>query len=516
MKKTILLVLVLSTAFLLTACGGKKSSDNFSIFLYQEQVVYDEDMAVFKKVNEEIGIELEGFLQRYDSNYRSRFTTGGYRSNLVIYDQDTIESYGYNGTYLDLTNLIEEHAPNIKAFFEANPEQKNWATATNGAIYGIPFYTDGLTAKAYFIRQDWVDILREEGRIDNIPTDLNTLTVQDYEALLRAFKDNRTLLTTAKNLYPYFDRDEEFWVSELASLWGGSADFYIDDSDQVQFGAIEPKFKLAIENIARWMKDGLIDPSILDGSNADDRQSHFARNDAGATRDWIGTTYAFNDDVYSDVMVPGFEVVAIAPPEREDGMRIEPTIRKEIGNVGAINAKTSTEGQIKLIQWMDYFFTKEGSDLLNFGLENVTYTLENNNYIYTDKIINDNATALANLYSYGAQLGTPGVQNFAYETAWLSPEAVEAMTAYDENGYLNLDYTELIYPNIKLSREEYTQVNAAKTQINNELNQQVFQWIVNGSAANGISDADWEDFVQLMHQSGSQTITDIYQNHVSE
>ncbi|WP_025725150.1 hypothetical protein [Acholeplasma granularum] len=516
MKKIFSLISVIILAFILVACGGGNKKGDLTIFLYQEQVVYNKDMPVFKTVNDQLGINLRGYLQRYDSDYRNRFTTGGFRSNLVIYDQDTIESYGFNGTYIDLTDLIDTHAPNIKSFFDANPEQKAWATASDGKIYGVPFYTDGSTAKAYFVRKDWVDTLRAANKLTNIPEDLNTLTVLDFENLLKAFKDNRQLLTTQANIYPFFDQDEDFWISELASLWHATGEFYVSSENEVEFGPIQPEFKTAVENIARWMELGLIDPNILDGSKNDDRQTYFARNVGGATRGWIGTTYSFNDDVYSDIMVDGFEVVAIAPPTRSDDTKLEPTIRKEIGKVGAIYSGTTEADQIKLIKWMDYYFSEAGQELLNFGILNETYTKDGENFTYTDKILNDNATATANLYKYGAQLQSPGIQNFAYEAAWLSPEAVAAMELYVDNGYLDYGYTKLIYPNIKLSRQEYADVNAARTQITNELNQQLYQWIVNKQASKGISQTDWDQFVNLMNQSGAQKIIDIYQQHINQ
>ena len=513
MKKILLLILVL-TMTSLAACGKSSSKSSLSIFLYHEDIVYSEDMAVFKLANDYAGVKLTGFLQKYDSDYRNRFITGGYKANLVSYDQDTIESYGLNGTYVDLTNLIEEHAPNMKAYFDANPEKKAWATASNGAIYGIPFYTDGLTAKGFFVRQDWVDILLEAQILNSaIYSDLNNLTVQQFEDLLRAFKDNSNLLSD-REIVPYFDRDEEYFVSELASLWNGTAEFYVDDEGTVRFGAVEQEFKTAIENIARWYKDGLIDPNILDGSKNDDRQTYFARNTGGATHDWIGSTYAFNADVYSDVMVEGFEIQAIAPMIRLDNTRLEPTIRKKIGQVTAIYSKTSEADQIKLIKWMDYFFSKEGQDALNFGIENVTYTKSGDKYTYTDAVLNDRNTALANLYKYGAQLQSPGVQNFDYEEAWLDPDAAAAMAMYENNEYLNLDYDELIYPNIKLTANEYKTVNAARTQITYEMNQQLYQWIINKQAVNGISSTDWQEFVQLLKTSGYENIINIYQGYV--
>jgi len=511
--KKIAMSLVLVLLFVLASCSKSSGDSEYTIFLYHEDIVYDEDMPVFELANEYANITLEGFLQRYDSDYRNRFTTGGYKADLVSYDQDTIESYGLNGTYVDLSVLIDEYAPNISKFFEENPDKEAWATASDGKIYGIPFYTDGLTAKGYFVRQDWVDILLEKNILDETYEDLNNLTVAEYEGLLRAFKENENLLSD-QLVIPYFDRDEDYFVSELASLWNATAEFYVDDQNQVKFGAIEDEFKVAIENIARWYSDGLIDSNVLDGSNDDDRQTYFARNTGGATRDWIGTTYAFNDDVYSDILVEGFELTAIAPPIREDGTRVEPTIRKKIGQVTAINASLDEEDQIKLIKWIDYFFSEEGIDALNFGIEGETFTKENGEYTYTDEIINDRNTALANLYKYGSQLQSPGIQDFKYEEAWLSDEAADAMAMYEDNNYLDLNYDRLIYPNIKLSESEYRTINSARTQITYEMEQQLFQWIINKQAANGISNSDWEKFVALLNQSGVQNIITIYQSHI--
>lgn len=513
MKKIVLLATLILISIIIIACDGG-SNNELTIFLYTENVVYDSSMPVFKAVNEAVDIKLRGYLQRYDSNYAVRFNTGGYRSDIVSYDQDTIESYGFNGTYIDLKPLIEEHAPNLRAFFEENPEKEQWATASNGAIYGIPFYADGETAKAYFIRKDWVDILRTNRLINNIPEDLNTLTVDQFESLLLAMKNNQSLLTTARDIYPYFDRSEETWVDELASLWGATLSYYVNDDGEVVFGAAEQSFRIAVENIARWMRLGLIDPNILDGAKADDRETYFARNIGGATRDWIGTTYGFNDDVYQDVLVDGFEIQAILPPLRDDNTRFEPTMRKEIQTVTAINSSVSEENRIKLIQWIDYFFSDEGKHLLNFGVKGETYNIVNENYVYTDRIINSQATPLANLYRYGAQFTTAGVQMFDYEEAWLTDGAKIAMTLYTEGGYLNQKHTDLMYPNIKLTREEYQTVNAARTQIDNELNRYLYDWIVRQTAADGINQQQWQAFTTLLNQSGANQIRTIYQRHV--
>ncbi|MDE7095674.1 MAG: hypothetical protein K2O23_04215 [Anaeroplasmataceae bacterium] len=519
MKKLLLMIALLATSILtLASCGG---SSELTIFLYQDSYIYRSDMPVFQKANEYAGIELTGVLQKYDSNYSTIYNLRGKDANLVVHDQDTIEATALkDGIFLDLTPLIEAHAPNLKKFFDENPEKKAWATASDGKIYGIPFYTDGKTAKAFFVRQDWVNKLAKNNLLPaGINKDnLDALTVENFHDLLKAFKDNKNLLTSFTNIYPYFDRDLDFAISELASLWGATAEYYLDKDGKVQYGATMPEFKTAIENIAGWFKEGLIDPNILTPATEDKRVTYFAQNSGGATHDWIGTTYSFNDEVYAenlntDSKIEGqFELICIAPPTRSDGSKYEPTIRKEIGTVTAINASTSEEDQIKLMKWIDYFFTETGHEQLNFGIEGEHFTKSGSTYSYTNKILNDRATALANLYNIGCQLQTPGVQTFDYEEAWLSEPAKKAMKLYEDEKYLNLDYNKLIYPNIKLSNADYQSVNAYRSGVNTVYLDQVSQWLNKG--ATNIAQGEWDAFVAAMEKAGTKAITTTLQKYV--
>lgn len=516
-KKLLMTTLLAASAITLASCGG--SGSELTIFLYQDGHIYNSEMPVYQKANEYADIKLEGVLQKYDTNYDSIYNLRGKDANLVVNDQDTIEATALkDGIFLDLTDLINEHAPNLKKFFDENPEKKAWATASDGKIYGIPFYTDGQTAKAFFVRQDWVNKLAQNNKLPNgVNKDkLNDLTVDQFHDLLLAFKNNKSLLTTADNIYPYFDRDSDFAISELASLWGATGEYYLDNGT-VKYGAIQPEFRAAMEKIAQWYKEGLIEPDILNKSTEDKRVTLFAQNSGGATHDWLGTTYSFNDDVYKANLVEGFEVVCIAPPTRSDGTKHEPTIRKQIGTVTAVNASTSEENQIKLMKWIDFWFTEEGYESLNFGIKDVHFTKTGSEYKFTDKIINDKNTALANLYNIGAQLQSPGCQTFTYEEAWLSEPAKAAMSLYqdsknaDNSPYLNVDYNKLIYPNIKLSNEDYQKVNTSRSGVNNVYFDQINKWM---KGTQQINVSTWNAYVSAMEKAGTTTITSTLQKYV--
>ncbi len=331
-----------------------------SIFLYQDKYVYQDGMPVFEKANQLAGIELEGFLQKYDSNYKQKFTTGGKDCNIVVIDQDTIESTALSDElYIDSTPYItEEITPNLTKFFNENPEKKHWATSVDGKIYGIPFYTAGKTAKAFFIRLDWCKKLAANNKLPEgvILDNLDSITVDQLHDLLLAFKTNKSLLTDANNIYPYFDRDARFGLGELASFWGGSFIYEVRDG-KVVFGAATDEFKTAMKKLSTWYAEGIIEPTILDNLK-DKRVTYFGQNSGGMTHDWLGFTYSFNDVAAKDTehkeLPEGFELLCICLPKRADGVQIKRTSRKAIGNVTAINKRNTEEQRIKIMKWIDF------------------------------------------------------------------------------------------------------------------------------------------------------------------
>ena len=73
--------------------------------------------------------------------------------------QRELEKLGAEKKVIPLEKLIEDHAPNIKKFFDENPEYKKDAVAADGHIYMIPNYNDYeniRTSQGYYIRKDWL------------------------------------------------------------------------------------------------------------------------------------------------------------------------------------------------------------------------------------------------------------------------------------------------------------------------------------------------------------------------
>ena len=76
-------------------------------------------------------------------------------------------------------DLIEEHAPNLKAFFEKNPNVASALKAADGNMYYIPYLPDGKYGRAYFMRTDWLDKLglKAPENVDELKTTLEAFPI---------------------------------------------------------------------------------------------------------------------------------------------------------------------------------------------------------------------------------------------------------------------------------------------------------------------------------------------------
>ena len=139
--------------------------------------------------------------------------------------KDVVNQYGPQGAFMPLNDLIDEHAPHLKAYFDERPNVRSALTAADGNMYYIPYLPDGKYGRAFWMRTDWLDKLGLD-----VPQN-----VEEYEAALRAFRDGDPNGNGLKDEVPYFARQWEE-VIRLVTLFGGRSsgsdtyhDFMVED-----------------------------------------------------------------------------------------------------------------------------------------------------------------------------------------------------------------------------------------------------------------------------------------------
>ena len=63
--------------------------------------------------------------------------------------KDVVNQYGPQGAFMPLNDLIDEHAPHLKAYFDERPNVRSALTAADGNMYYIPYLPDGKYGRAF-------------------------------------------------------------------------------------------------------------------------------------------------------------------------------------------------------------------------------------------------------------------------------------------------------------------------------------------------------------------------------
>ncbi|SMX31053.1 extracellular solute-binding protein [Actibacterium lipolyticum] len=404
--------------------------------------------------------------------------------------KETTDEYGPQGAFMPLNDLIEEHAPNIRAAFEKVPGLKSAITSADGNIYYLPYTPDGKYGRAFWIRTDWLDKLGLE-----VPQ-----TVEEYEAALRAFKTQDPNGNGMADEVPYFARQWEELI-RLVTLWGGRSsgsdtyhDFYVEDG-VIKHPYAEVGYREGIKNLARWYEEGLIDLEIFTRGSSS-REYLLSENLGGATHDWFASTGGYNR--LADT-IEGFEFKAMAPPANVNGDRIEEHRRIPVKPDGwAMGA--GNQHPVETIKYFDYWFGGEGRTLANFGVEGEQYDLVDGKPTFKKEFL-EAGPVNAQLWAIGGQLQARGYyMDYEYEKQWTNEFALEGIALYDAGDYL-IDQ----FLGVALNEAEQKVIDKHFVQMRTYMLERQQAWIL----GNGDVEAEWDDYIAQLEKMGLNDVLEV-------
>lgn len=334
--------------------------------------VFKNDWPIFVKAAEMTNVTLEGTLPSTVADFSETFSivmaSGSLPDIMQALSKDFLQ-YGQEGAFLPLNDLIDKHAPHLKQFLQDNPDVRSAASDNDGNIWFIPFVADGEAEKGWFIRKDWLEKLGLE----------EPKTVDELHNVLTAFVNNDPNGNNKKDEVGFFHRNTSIGIEGLMALWNAYPDYRAFDG-KVVFGPLEDDYGVAMENIAQWYKEGLIDKEIFTrGSKA--RDILLADNVGGLTHDFFASTGNYNEQLASKI--PGFRFEPMLPPADVNGVVKEPSKRDRAKNYGW-GISHSNPDPVATIKYFDFWFTEEGRRMANFGMEGDTYTMVDGKPIFTD------------------------------------------------------------------------------------------------------------------------------------
>ncbi|PZE22355.1 extracellular solute-binding protein [Paenibacillus xerothermodurans] len=360
-----------------------------------------------------------------------------------------------DGYILKLNDLIDKHAPNLKKYLKEHPEIDKMIKTDNGSYYAFPFIRGDASLMVFqgpIVRKDWLDELGLP-----VPT-----TIDEWTAALTAFKEKKGAAAPITfNSKPRVLND--FNSGAFVGAFGVTRNFYLDD-DEIKFGPAEPGYKEFLRLFSQWYKDGLLDKNIatvdskaMDANMASGASGATVGNAGGGIGKWQPLMQAKD---------PKAMLVAAPYPVLKKG-DIAPFGQRDLafGTNGMVAITGSSKNPELAVRMLDYGYGEEGHMLYNFGVEDVSYKMENGYPKYTDLIMKNPdklAVSQAMTLHFRSNYNGPFIQDKRYIEQYLEmPNQREAVAIWEKTDMIKHEL-----PPITPTPEESSEFAKIMTDVN--------------------------------------------------
>lgn len=421
---------------------------NFSIFIPSRKAdaLYTQDTLTLKKLAEKMNVtfDIQTVINSESKSKLSSIISSGEIPDICAGNMTLLKTYGRDGAFVALDELIDDKYPNLKKYVLEDPEVMAQSVSSDGHLYVIPMLTAMRTAMGYMVRQDWLDELGLE----------TPVTVDDWYNVLTAFKN-------AKGIAPLFlDRAWENYYNNFSDAWGievnGNNNFWTVLDGKMVFAPITDNCKEYLTEMQKWYTEGLIDPEFI--TREDTCNYHVLNNLAGAGCYWTGYLAGFNENDEVKANDPNTNWQVVNPPVLKAG---DPTLTfsqqaKTVGHSWAISA--DCENIERALQMFEYVFSDEGSMLFNFGEEGYSYEYVDGVPRYTQMVYDFGSTRWVQSNGCQALIGMRQLPDYERAQA-ASDDACRQLFYYDD---ANLFYP--LNPTLTLNddvQDEYDAIMSA-------------------------------------------------------
>lgn len=454
------------------------------------------DLPIIQEITKRTGVNFEFVAApNTEDQFREKFNvtvaSGDIPDIMVSTYRDDMMKVAEQGTFAALDDYIDQYAPNLKKILDENPDYIRDIRASDGNIYFLPFIGAVKTFKVWMLRGDWLDKLGLE-----VP-----VTLDDWYHVLKAFKEQDPNGNGEADEIPYTTRNTQAGVLAFMEAFGISGfeaneQFFIEDG-QVKYAYTDPRCKEALEFINKLYSEGLIDSEYAT-NDTNVWLSRLTNEVSGACQDTTARAYSLGTQVRAANADSDAYFVVVAPPKGPDGTQITTSQMQAIRGFTAISADSPYIKEI--VQLFDYFYSEEGSLLMNFGIEGETYTMENGKPTYTENIANDSQgrSILSMLNIYGHREWAYK-QDIGYEDALLDETYVNYRNDMEQ-------YIRPTIPALSFTEEEREVINSTYTEIQTYKDEMINKFIMGKEPLD-----NFDSFVQTLKNMGIDDVLAVEQ-----
>ena len=468
------------------------------------------ESGIMKELEEKHGIKINWQVY-YNSDWaeqKSLLLASGdlpdaFFGSICLNDSDVAQNKSY---FVELTDLIDQNMPNLKAVFEKEPELLARAKDRNGEIYSLvkklPLRPT-VCGDIMYLNKEWLDNLGLE-----VPT-----TYEELENVLEAFvtqdadgdgDPNNEVGITGSASSAVLSGNLRTILAPFGTLVSRDNNYMgLDKDGKPVFMPVQDNYKEAV----KWMYDmyqkGIIDPEFFtqESSMATAKLQAEGGSQVGLFTGWTADAQA------------GLNAAQFIPLEAVAGPDGERYIENAQNYLDVCDRElmitTNCKNPEKLLQWADDFYTDLVS-LQTFYGSIPDQVKDNGDGTYEVLVPSDGSSLDTSAWSYSMRDFGPKYMNPDFYDKVSLPEnqGDGIKLAEDEINakYVRTDKSNA-FPMVKYTDEELTRLTSLGTDIYKYVEAQYAHWVVDGG-----SDNEWDDYLKQLDAMGLQELIEIQNN----
>ncbi|GIP16665.1 ABC transporter substrate-binding protein [Paenibacillus montaniterrae] len=277
-----------------------------------------------------------------------------------------------DGAYLDLTDLMEQYAPNYTAWRNSNEMRRKTTVTDDGRLlgfYGIAPYSEWM----------WFGMLIKQEALDKTGMDVPN-TIEEWHAFLTKAKE-----VGYSEPLNYGSNYGQIFTGILNGAFGVWDWTFLDENGKVGWGPAQPQAKDYLATMQQWNKEGLLN---RDWATADfnQRMSTAISDKTAAMMDSPDTMWSFWKQQNN------IDFVGALNPVLNEGDKSATTYRNFMRTGVSAAITTQSEHVEAAMAWLDFNYTKKGWEMINYGEYGTVHLVDENgmpyyhpeSYIYND------------------------------------------------------------------------------------------------------------------------------------
>jgi len=466
------------------------------------------DVPFFKGLKEKTGVNITFMSAPVGTNANTAFNLLLQEDELpdIIMGSTTaaeLTEWYNDGIIIDLTELMPKYAPDywekVEGPTEDPVELKNRTLRTvNGKHLHFSAWRDDIAIASWsgaIFRQDWLD---ECGL--KMPA-----TVEEIDNVARTFKEKYN--AQVGGIISSFN-NSGFIASGFNAFAGLTCRRYVEDG-VIKFANDKDEWRAYVEFLAKWYKDGILEPNITSATTATARQDAIE----GKYGIILNTTGNINNyfQKEADENNTGAIWVGMEPlvPEGYEKARYGQTTFGTYLTSGSVITKDCEEEKLEAaLNFLNYGYTEAGQLYWNFGEEGVSLEMKDGKPYFTDLVLNDPRGAASGVRDYAGCKDSPtaSIQTYAQTAGFNNWGETWMQTT---NAYAQHTGGEHLLPNLTFTEEELPIFNDINSTISTYVSENAIKFLVGEIELN---DANWEKFKKDIENMGLKQYLKISQD----